>query len=204
MTKIKLCGLSRLCDIEMVNQLVPEYIGFVFATQSKRYISPDQIMKLKKHIHPSITTVGVFVNEAPEEVSKLLNHGVIDMAQLHGREDEDYIKVLRTVTDKPIIKAFSINTEADLIDAYESTADYVLLDSGYGGTGKTFDWELAKSLVRPYFLAGGLSLINIDRAIKTLDPYAVDVSSGIETDGQKDMDKMSEFVHIVRGEDEIK
>lgn len=203
MTKIKLCGLSQLRDIEIANQLAPEYVGFVFATLSKRYISPEQAGRLKKHLHPSITAVGVFVNEAPEEVSKLLSHGIIDMVQLHGREDEDYIKTLRTLTDRPIIKAFAISKEKDIFDANESSADYVILDSGNGGTGKIFDWDLAKGLVRPYFLAGGLCLGNIDRAIKTLDPYAVDVSSGIETDGQKDIDKMDEFVNIIRGKDEM-
>ncbi|HHU71238.1 MAG TPA: phosphoribosylanthranilate isomerase [Clostridiales bacterium] len=204
MTKIKLCGLSQLRDIEIANQLAPEYVGFVFAGLSKRYVSPEQAGRLKKHLNPSITAVGVFVNETPEEISKLLNLKIIDMAQLHGQEDEDYIKALRSLTDKPIIKAFAINTEEDVIDANKSTADYVLLDSGNGGSGRVFDWVYAKGLLRPYFLAGGLSLNNIDRAIKTLGPYAVDVSSGIETDGQKDIDKMGKFVHIVRGKDEIK
>ncbi|MDE6737781.1 MAG: phosphoribosylanthranilate isomerase, partial [Lachnospiraceae bacterium] len=187
MTKIKLCGLSRPCDIETANRLSPEYIGFVFAAKSIRYVSSEKATELKKLLRPSIKTVGVFVRENPETVAELLRSGIIDIAQLHGGESEDYIKQLRTLTDKPLIKAYRIDTEQDVEAANISTADYVLLDSGQGGTGTTFDWNLLEKIDRPYFLAGGLNADNVRSAIERLNPYAVDVSSGIETDGYKDI-----------------
>lgn len=202
MTRIKLCGLSRPCDIEAVNKLNPEYIGFVFAPKSKRYVAPEQAEELKRLLAPHIKAVGVFVNETPETVSQLLNKGVIDIAQLHGNEDEDYIHQLRLFTDKPIVKAFRIQTSEDILYAQQSTADYILLDSG-AGTGTLFDWKLIQNIKRPYFLAGGLSPDNVEDAINTLHPYAVDVGSGIETDGLKDTYKMAEFVAAVRKEGQI-
>lgn len=200
MTKIKLCGLSRPCDIEAANELKPEYIGFVFAQKSKRYISRDQAVVLKQMLDPSISAIGVFVNESPETVARLLDDGVIDIAQLHGAEDEEYIRKLRKLTENPIIKAFRIETEKDISEAVKSSADYILLDSG-AGTGKVFDWKLLQCIQRPYFLAGGLSPENAEIAVRRLKPYAVDVSSGIETDGVKDKIKMTAFVGAVRKED---
>ena len=114
MTKIKLCGLSRPCDIEWANALMPDYIGFVFAQKSKRYVSPERAKALREGLDSNIRAVGVFVNEAPEVVADLLNSGVIDLAQLHGGEDEEYIKALRGLTDKPLIKAFRVDGYADL------------------------------------------------------------------------------------------
>ena len=131
------------------------------------------------------------------KVAELLNEGIIDLAQLHGSEDEDYIARLRKLTDKPIIKAFTIHEERNIKAAEMSTADYILLDSG-AGTGKVFDWALLKFIQRPYFLAGGLDVYNVGEATKELDPYAVDVSSGIETHGVKDKEKMAAFVKEVR------
>ena len=202
MSKIKLCGLTRLCDIQAANICKPDYIGFVFAPKSKRYINPEQAKKLKSELLPDILSVGVFVNEDIVKIAELLNNGVIDIAQLHGDESNEYIKKLRTLTDKIIIKAFSIKSEIDIIQAQNSLADYVLLDTGNGGTGMVFNWELAKNIKRPYFLAGGLNLENIKSAVETLNPFAVDVSSGIETDGFKDKAKMVEFVKIIREIDE--
>lgn len=202
MTKIKLCGLSRLCDIEAVNELKPDYIGFVFASKSKRYVTPEKAKELKQMLLPEIQAVGVFVNENPEIVAVLLNKGIIDIAQLHGDEDEDYIQRLRTLTSKPIIKSFRIGNEADISNVEQSTADCVLLDSG-AGTGTVFDWNLVKSIRRPYFLAGGLDARNVANPVKTLHPFAVDVSSGIETNGFKDKTKMAAFVAAVRKEEKI-
>lgn len=205
MTKIKLCGLSRPCDIETANQLLPEYIGFVFSPTSKRYVTPEQAAVLRKGLHPAILPVGVFVDEPPENVAALRKAGIIGVAQLHGREDEAYIRRLRELTDQPIVKAFRIDTERDAAAAQQSSADYVLLDSGVGGTGTTFDWTLIRSITRPYFLAGGLDPNNVTGAVETLAPYAVDVSSGIETNGVKDSEKMEAFVQAVRhakGKDE--
>jgi len=198
MTKIKLCGLTRPCDIERANDLRPDYIGFVFAQKSRRYTSPVDARALREKLHPDIRAVGVFVNEAPEAVASLLNDGIIDIAQLHGGEDADYIKALRKLTGRPLIKAFRIDSAADLDRARRSTADHVLLDNGAGGTGTAFDWSVLKDFDRPFFLAGGLGPDNVARAIKAVHPFAVDVSSGIETDGVKDYKKMTAFVSAVR------
>ncbi len=200
MTKIKLCGLSRLCDIEAANGLKPDYIGFVFVSKSRRYITYEKAMELKRRLSPEIQAVGVFVNEHLQDIAKLLQNNIIDIAQLHGDEDEDYIAQLRLLTDKPIIKAFRIETVNDIKTAKQSTADYLLLDSG-AGTGTVFDWDLVKSIRRPYFLAGGLDVNNVADAIKALHPFAVDVSSGIETNSLKDRTKMAAFVVAARKEE---
>lgn len=201
MTKIKLCGLSRLCDIEVANELKPDYIGFVFAPKSRRYVTPQKASELKKSLDSAIKAVGVFVNEKSETVAELLNSGIIDIAQLHGSEDENYIEQLRQLTKKPIIKAFRIDSRRDIDKAQGSSADFILLDSGNGGTGTAFDWQLIQNISRPYFLAGGLDNDNISSAINILKPYAVDVSSGIETDGLKDKKKMAAFVLAARKEE---
>ena len=201
MTKIKLCGLSRPCDIETANELKPEYIGFVFAQKSKRYVELKKAVQLKQLLSSDIQAVGVFVDETPEVVAELLNSGVIDVVQLHGREDKAYIQRLRQHTDKPIIKAFQIKSQQDLTEAEHCTADYVLLDSG-AGTGKVFDWTVLKNIRRPFFLAGGLSPDNAGEAIKLLHPFAVDVSSGIETDNLKDKEKAAAFIAAVRKEEQ--
>ncbi|MBR3274945.1 MAG: phosphoribosylanthranilate isomerase [Clostridia bacterium] len=198
MTKIKLCGLTRPRDIEWANALTPDFVGFVFARKSKRYISPQNAQKLREKLNQSINAVGVFVNEAPEAVAALLNDGTIDVAQLHGGEDEDYIKALRLLTDRPLIQAFRVDGPADLERARASSADYILLDNGAGGTGTAFDWALLKGFDRPCFLAGGLGPDNVARAVRDVRPFAVDVSSGIETDGAKDYQKMAAFVNAVR------
>lgn len=198
MTKIKLCGLTRPCDIETANELKPDYIGFVFAKASRRYTEPSRAAELKALLRSDISAVGVFVNEEPESVASLLKQGIIDIAQLHGGEDEDYIRRLRALTDAPVIKAFRIDTERDVSAAEKSGADYVLLDSGNGGTGTVFDWSLLERIQRPYFLAGGLNPENAARAVGALHPFAVDVSSGIETNKLKDAEKMRTFVRAVR------
>ena len=220
MTKIKLCGLMTESDIRTANELLPDYIGFVFAPKSRRYVAPGYAKKLKELLDPRIRAVGVFVNEAPERIVKLLKEGIIDIVQLHGSETAEYIRILRTLADRtlaapPLIQAFRadfpVNPAADFRDypsgapvdppgasALSSAADFILLDSGSGGTGETFDWERIRHIRRPYFLAGGLTPDNAAEAVHMLHPYAVDVSSGIETDGHKDRDKMIKFVHAVR------
>ncbi len=195
MTKVKLCGLTRRLDIEIANELTPDFIGFVFAPKSKRYITPHDAAALKNILHESISAVGVFVNEKLETVAEISKF--LDAIQLHGAEDEDYISALRRLTKKPLIKAFKIQTAADLKPAEICSADYVLLDGG-AGDGKVFDWQLLKNFQRPYFLAGGLNAENVQDAVKILKPYAVDVSSSIETDGVKDAAKMKNFVRRVR------
>ena len=198
MTKIKLCGLSRPMDVEAVNELRPDYIGFVFTRKSRRYVSPEAARELRRKLVPGIRAVGVFVREEPEAVAALLNDGVIDLAQLHGGEDAGYIARLRALTDGPLIQAFRVESPADLDRARMSAADYILLDNGAGGTGAAFDWSLLRGFDRPYFLAGGLAPENVAEAVRALAPYAVDVSSGIETDGVKDAEKMRKFVAAVR------
>ena len=199
MTKIKLCGLRRVCDIEAANALHP---GFVFAAKSRRYISPEKVAELRKYLQTGIQVVGVFVNEEPKQVAGLLNSGVIDIAQLHGEEDNAYIKILRKMSDRPIIQVFRIKMEKDVKRAEESEADMLLLDSG-AGRGKVFDWKLIQTIERPYFLAGGITSHNVSEAIQRLHPDGVDVSSSIETDGKKDQKKMAAFVAAVRREEKI-
>ena len=198
MTKIKLCGLSRLEDIETVNGLKPEFIGFVFYKKSIRYVDLDKAAELKKKLDPDIKAVGVFIDEAIKDVAYLLNEDIIDIAQLHGREDEEYISELRKLTGgKPVIKAFRIKSVEDASLVNASSADYVLLDSG-AGDGKLLDRSLLREVKRDYFLAGGLDPENVKDALKETDPFAVDVSSGIETDKKKDPEKMKKFVKTVR------
>lgn len=196
MTKMKFCGLKRPADIEAVNELQSDYIGFVFAKKSKRYVTPETARELKALLRPEIQAVGVFVNEEAAVIADLLNTGVIDIAQLHGSEGEAEIAALRALTQKPLIQAFQVKTEEDVRTAEKSTADLILLDSG-AGTGTTFDWEILHNVKRPYFLAGGLDPENVADAIKRAHPYAVDVSSGIETDGIKDREKMAAFQRAV-------
>lgn len=198
MTKIKICGLTRECDITAVNMLLPEYIGFVFAQKSKRYISPEKALNLRKSLDKRIIPVGVFVNDDIGSVARLVNNHTIDIVQLHGNETDDYIKVLRDKVYCKIIKAFKITGYGDIEKANDSIADYVLLDSG-GGTGKTFDHSLISKINRPYFLAGGVSIDNVKKLINLYNPYAVDVSSSLETDGFKDNEKMKNFVNVLRG-----
>lgn len=198
MTKIKICGLTRDCDIEAVNELGPEYIGFVFAPKSRRYVEKEQAAGLRGRLRPDITAVGVFVKEKPEVIAELLQDGIIDMAQLHGNESEEYIMRLRELTSKPIIRAFRIDTSQDIEAANQSCADHILLDSGNGGTGTVFDWNLLEKIARPYFLAGGLTPDNVRQAIIRFHPYALDISSGVETNGCKDKAKMTAFVQNVR------
>ncbi|MBO4627373.1 MAG: phosphoribosylanthranilate isomerase [Lachnospiraceae bacterium] len=216
MTQIKLCGLSRPQDIEAANALTPDYIGFVFAKKSRRYVSPETARALRAKLAPGIRAVGVFVDEPAESVAALLRDHIIDIAQLHGAEDEAYIEKLRTLTDAPIIKAFRLGSATELTpeeateqrqtqlatlrEAAECNADYVLLDSG-AGTGMVLNWELLRNFPKGYFLAGGLTPENVADAVRTLHPAAVDVSSGIETDKTKDAAKMRAFVRAVRKEE---
>ena len=202
MTKIKLCGMSRPCDIRAANALLPDYIGFVFAPKSRRYVSPEKAAELKRILDPGIRAAGVFVDEKPQVIEALVSRGVIDAVQLHGREDEDYIQDLRRrLGNTRILQAFSIRSERDAKRAEESSADLILADSPGGGTGEVFDWGMLRKVARPYFLAGGLNPDNAGDAVNALAPYGVDVSSGIETGGEKDRKKMEKFVLAVRRAD---
>lgn len=200
MTKIKLCGLKRVCDIEWANKLKPDYIGFVFVKQSRRYVSPNDAGELKRLLHPSIKVAGVFVDAELEVIAGIEEQNIIDVVQLHGSEDETYLRQLRERINVPIFQAFCIKTEEDMKRAEESSADMVLLDAG-AGCGEVFDWSLLKNINRPYFLAGGLTPENVSDALEGLHPYGVDASSALETDGVKDKVKMAAFVKAVRGKE---
>ena len=199
MTAVKMCGLCRAEDIAAVNELRPEYVGFVFAPGSRRRISAETAEKLRRTLAPEIRAVGVFTDARIGEAAALLEAGIIDMAQLHGGEDEAYIAALRARTGRPVIRAFRVRGEADIRAARASSADHILLDAG-AGEGRVFDWGLLRGMDRPYFLAGGLNPENVSRAVRELRPFAVDVSSGIERDGRKDKEKMRAFIRAVREE----
>lgn len=195
--KIKICGLFRPEDIEYVNEAIPDYIGFVFA-KSRRQVTADQAAQLRKNLNAGIQTVGVFVNAPVEFAASLLKSGVIDIVQLHGSEDEEYMERLRSKTGCQMIKAIRVNTLEDIAAAQNNPADFLLLDHGSGGTGEAFNWELVRGCKKPFFLAGGIHAGNINQAMETGTPFAIDLSSGVETDGVKDKDKILEIVRRVR------
>lgn len=198
--KIKLCGLSRPADIDYVNQVKPDYCGFIVNfPKSRRNVTPEQVRALTARLSGDIIPVGVFVDESVETVAGLLEDGTIAVAQLHGHEDEAYLAALRKLTAKPIWQAFQIRSAADLERAKSSTANLVLLDSGQG-SGVTLDWSILADFPRPFVLAGGLTAENIPAAVQQVKPYAVDLSSGVETEGYKDYEKMLAAVAAVKKE----
>ena len=231
MSKVKICGLSRIEDIEAVNRVLPDFIGFVFAS-GRRKVDMYTATKLKEKLDPRIKAVGVFVNEAVETVAEIYNNKIIDLAQLHGDEDGEYIRQLRSLCGCGIIKTVSISagttvsanigavsTVSDRSNSGEThsnagdgfdwflpsqsyDADFLLFDTltnQRGGAGKVFDWNILKQYSGlPYFLAGGLTADNVTDAINLLNPFCVDVSSGVETDGLKDEAKIRDFIYKVR------
>ena len=201
MTRIKICGLTRPEDVRYVNTAKPDWCGFILNfPSSRRNVPPEQARALRAGLDPDIRPVGVFVDRPVEEVAALLNSGVISVAQLHGREDNAYISVLRTLAPGCVVwRAFQLRSQADLAAADASGADLVLLDNGRG-TGQTFDWSLAGSVHRPFLLAGGLTPESIPRAVAALRPYGLDLSSGVETDGVKDPAKIQAAVTAAREE----
>ena len=203
-TKVKICGLKRAQDIEIVNKFRPDYIGFVLA-KSKRQIPLETAVTLKALLNPHIKAVGVFVNEMLSNILEYEKRGAIDIIQLHGDEDLNYIKKLKEVSQLPIVKAFRIKDEESLIQQKKliecPVLDGVLLDAyhptTYGGIGESFDWKLLNQIHRPYFLAGGIGRDNIEEALLH-KPYAIDASSKVETDGYKDEDKIRGLIEAVR------
>lgn len=213
MQKIKLCGMMKPCDIEYANRIKPDFVGFIFAN-TRRKISAAQAKQFREALDAEIPAVGVFVNEDISVITSLVQNGCIDMIQLHGEEDADYIRRLREVCDVPVIKAVKVQMVEQIRQAAALPVDYLLLDTYrkgvLGGTGEAFDWELlreAKAAAgdtaegelfgKPYFLAGGLHAGNL-REAAALGSYGLDVSSGIETDGSKDFTKMVEVMELVR------
>lgn len=198
MTMIKICGISREEDARAVNDALPDYAGFVFYERSKRYVSPEVAASLRRMISPTIKTVGVFVDADVRFIAELARDGTIDTAQLHGSEDDEYIKALRAEAQIPIIKAFKVRGDGDIASASRSAADIVMLDGG-AGDGRKFDWGVLASFAsRPFFLAGGLSPDNVREALELTRAWGVDVSSGVETAGLKDRAKILKFVRAVR------
>lgn len=204
MARVKICGLRRKEDVELVNKLLPDYIGFVFA-RSKRQIQLSTAVELKKLLDPKIKAVGVFVNAPLEEILVYEKAGVIDLIQLHGDESIMQIRALRKLSNLPIIKAIRIKDERSLMinRAFieEKAIDYLLVDTysenQYGGVGKCFDWQLLEAISRPFFLAGGIDAHNVKGALNH-KPFAVDVSSGVETMGYKDAKKVEVLISKVR------
>lgn len=198
MAKIKICGLKRLEDVQIVNKYKPDYIGFVFA-DSKRKVSHELASEMKDNLDSSIKAVGVFVDAGIGEVLELYNNNTIEIAQLHGLESEEYIKCLKDKTNNElkIINAIEMSPDTDLSKYDDSLADYLLFDSGKG-SGKTFDWRLiGKDLNKEFFLAGGLTEKNIPQAIEEFNPYAIDLSSSVETDGFKDENKIKKVMEAL-------
>ena len=197
MTKIKFCGMRRPEDIEAANEILPDFIGFILAPKFWRYIPLDTVKNLASMADPKIKRVGVFVDNPESDVLEALKSGAVNMAQLHGGEDEEYIKKIQRAASKPVIKAFKITCAEDIKKASESPADLILLDAGTG-TGERFDWSLIKNIGRDFILAGGLNPENVREAVERFHPYAVDLSSGIETDKVKDPSKMRAVAEAVR------
>ena len=219
-TGIKICGMRRIEDIEAANACRPDYIGFILSPGFRRSVTLEAAEQLARRLAPGILKVGVFVNESVERVASAA--GFLDMIQLHGNEDNAYIRDLRgrlmttndprgraATTNDPrgrlLIQAFRIRCANDLKRAMESEADYLLLDNGTG-TGEAFDWSLIRdaealkhgAAAKPWILAGGLGPDNVAEAVRRFRPFAVDLSSGAETDGWKDPEKMARCVQAVR------
>ncbi len=191
--KVKICGLFRGEDIDYVNEALPDYIGFVFFEKSHRCVTLEKAAALKAKLDKKIKSVGVFVDEPIDNMVQYCIGDVLDVIQLHGSEDNEYIAKLRQICDKEIWQAFKIRSEADVLAANNSAADMLVLDNGKG-TGKAFDWSLLENVKRDFFLAGGINAENICEALK-IEPYGIDVSSGAETDKVKDKNKI---VYIVK------
>lgn len=194
MAKIKICGMRRDEDIDFANSLHPDYIGFVLTEGFRRSITPETAARLKKRLSGGIKAVGVFVNDGADKINLLFERNVIDIAQLHGDESPEYCKMIKV----PIIKYFNCSHgEPDDLDKYD--VEYFLFDSGTG-TGRAFDWSNIPKTDKPFFLAGGISESNVKQAIDTAKPFAVDVSSSVETNGYKDYKKMKRFMEMARYE----
>lgn len=199
--KIKICGLRIHSDVEAVNAALPDMTGFIFDPTRKRYVRPEDAEQLRQALDPSIEPIGVFVNASPEEIANVLAVCKVRTVQLHGQETYNDIEDVRAANPGvKIIKAYKVDTAEDLEIALDSPADMILLDHGIGGTGETFDWSMLKDLGqrRPFILAGGISAANAPTAIALTNPYALDASSSVETDGHKDLNKVLDLVRVVR------
>ena len=199
-TQIKLCGLRREEDIRIVNEVMPEYAGFILAEGRRRSITPERMRELTSLLAPGILRVAVFLDQDPEWICLLAKQDLMDVIQLHGFESDDVIRMLQRRTGKKIIKVIRIDKEQDTGTVHEKAcpADLILLDHGAGGSGEAFDWSLAGAFSRDFILAGGLTPENVKEAIDIAHPFAVDVSSGVETNHVKDRKKVLRFIENVR------
>lgn len=200
-TKVKICGLTRLEDMDVLSVCRPDFAGLVFAP-SRRQVSEEQAEKLRVRLNREIPIVGVFVDASPEQIERLVERKIIDLVQLHGSETvQDLAKLRKRLMELgrnvPLIKAVRMSPETDLEIWYESEADYLLLDAMQAGAGKTFDHDLLERhfpIQKPWFLAGGMNPDNASLAIEQFSPFGVDVSSGVETDGKKDPEKIRRMI----------
>lgn len=190
MARIKICGLRRSEDIDYVNELKPDYIGFILSAGFRRSISLDDALALKQRLDKDIKAVGVFVNENEEYINKAIDMGIVDIAQLHGDESPELCKKINA----PVIKYFNPNS-FDKVQDYD--VEYYLFDSGTG-TGKVFDWLELPKTDKPFFLAGGINKENISQAISDINPFCIDLSSAVETNGFKDYNKIKEIMERLR------
>lgn len=193
---MKICGLFRPEDIDYANQVHPDFIGFVFWERSRRRVTAEKAAELKKGLKPDIKAVGVFVDAPCEEIISLLKAGIIDIAQLHGSESEEDIQYIQAASGRPVIKAVKVRHRYDVEAWLDSSADWLLFDSGMG-SGETFDWQLLSGVEREYFLAGGLNPGNLEEVLENIALFGVDISSGVETDGVKDLAKMQAVADMV-------
>ena len=208
--KVKMCGISKVETIPAVVEAKPDYMGLVFAP-SKRQVTVEQAKILIEELHKQcinhydtkvVKTVGVFVNETLDNLVRIADTANLDAVQLHGDEDEAFIQSLKERTNVEVWKAIQIRTAADTEKWIDSSADMLLFDAYHkderGGTGEVFDWSSLDAFERPFMLAGGLDSTNVARAIRTVRPYGIDISSGIETNGVKDDEKITAFTKIVK------
>ena len=198
-TKIKICGLKRIEDVISVNVAEPDYCGFIFnVSGSRRSIGAEQLNILVDMLNPEIVPIGVFVNEKTDVILRIVRESGIRMVQLHGQENGEIIHTIQSKAQVPVIKAVSVRSKEDVRSAVLSPADYLLFDCGEGGTGQTFDWNLLEDIPRPYFMAGGIGTHNMEEVLRRFSPFALDVNSIVETDGQKDGKKILAAVRMLR------
>ena len=198
-TKIKICGLKRIEDVISVNVAEPDYCGFIFnVSGSRRSIGAEQLNILVDMLNPEIVPIGVFVNEKTDVILRIVRESGIRMVQLHGQENGEIILTIQSKAQVPVIKAVSVRSKEDVRSAVLSPADYLLFDCGEGGTGQTFDWNLLEDIPRPYFMAGGIGTHNMEEVLRRFSPFALDVNSSVETDGQKDGKKILAAVRMLR------
>lgn len=208
--KVKMCGMRRVEDIAYANEVRPDAIGYIFFPKSKRYVTGEQAKELDQKLDQNILSVGVFVNETIDTVAEIAKEVPLDVIQLHGDEDEAYIEQLKQQTDKQIWKAVRVKETNDIKQAEKLPVEKLLLDTFteekdmYGGTGKVMNYDLIpkEGISKPFFIAGGLHSKNIKEITEKVHPYGIDISSGIETDGYKDLTKMKEIMHITGGRHE--